>query len=188
MQADLLLRGGTICDGSGEPATTGDVAVSDGRIVAVGAFDAGARRIVDVGGLVVAPGFVDVHTHYDAQVTWDGLLTPSCWHGVTTAVIGNCGFGLAPCRPAERERLLRMLEHVEGMPYASLAAGVAWDWETAPEYLAMLGARPLGPNVAALLGHSTIRAYVMGDDAYERPAREDEIERMAAIAPESKAA
>jgi N-acyl-D-aspartate/D-glutamate deacylase len=188
VNVDLVLRGGTLCDGSGLPALTGDLVIQSGRILGLGRYDGPARRVIDVSGLVVAPGFVDVHTHYDAQVTWDGLLTPSCWHGVTTAVIGNCGFGLAPCRPAERERVLRMLEHVEGMPYASLAAGVVWDWETAPEYLAMLGARPLGPNVAALLGHSTIRAYVMGDDAYERPAREDEIERMAAIVREGMAA
>jgi N-acyl-D-aspartate/D-glutamate deacylase len=178
MQADLLLRGGTICDGSGEPATTGDVAVSDGRIVAVGAFDAGARRIVDVGGLIVAPGFVDVHTHYDAQITWDGLCTPSCWHGITSVVLGNCGFALAPCRPEGRERLLRMLEHVEGMPYESLRAGVTWQWESIPEYVDMLSQRRLGPHVGVLLGHSAIRAYVLGDDAYERAATDRETAAM----------
>jgi N-acyl-D-amino-acid deacylase len=181
VKVDLVLRGGTVCDGTGLPARTADLVVQSGRILGVGRYDGPARRTIDVSGLVVAPGFVDVHTHYDAQVTWDGLLTPSCWHGVTTAVIGNCGFALAPCRAGDRERLLRMLEHVEGMPYASLAAGVAWDWETAPEYLGMLRGRALGPNVAALLGHSTIRSYVLGDDAYERAAREDEIERMRAL-------
>src|SRR5215813_4380534 len=124
MQADLLLRGGTICDGSGKPATAGDVAVAGGRIIAVGRYEGTARRTIDVGGLIVAPGFIDVHTHYDAQITWDGLCTPSCWHGVTAVVMGNCGFALAPCRPAERERVLRMLEHVEGMPYESLRDGV----------------------------------------------------------------
>src|SRR4030095_9261535 len=170
MQADLLLRGGTICDGSGEPATTGDVAVSDGRIVAVGACDAGARRIVDVGGLIVAPGFVDVHTHYDAQITWDGLCTPSCWHGVTTVVVRTCGFALAPCRVEWRDRLLRMLEHVEGIPYASLRAGVDWQWESIPDYLRMLARQRLGPHVGALLGHSSIRAYVLAAAAYERAA------------------
>ena len=158
MQADLLLRGGTICDGSGAPAMTGDVAVGDGRIVAVGRFNGRARRVVDVDGLIVAPGFINVHTHYDAQITWDGLCTPSCWHGVTSVVVGNCGFALAPCRPTERDRVLRMLEHVEGMPYESLRAGVTWDWESIPEYIAMLSRQRLGPNVGVLLGHSAIRA------------------------------
>ena len=109
---DVVLRGGRVCDGTGAPARDADVAIDGGRIVALGRVDAAARRTVDVGGLVVAPGFVDVHTHYDAQVTWDGLCTPSCWHGITSVVVGNCGFSLAPCRPDDRDRLLRMLEHV----------------------------------------------------------------------------
>jgi N-acyl-D-amino-acid deacylase len=188
VKVDLVLRGGTLCDGTGMPARTADVVIDGGRVVGTGRWDGPCSREIDVTGLVVAPGFVDVHTHYDAQVTWDGLLTPSCWHGVTTAVIGNCGFALAPCRAAERERVLRLLEHVEGMPYASLAAGVAWSWETVPDYLAMLRRTALGPNVAALIGHSALRAYVLGDDAYSREASEDEIDRMAALVREGMSA
>src|SRR5215470_11607465 len=178
MHADLVLRGGTICDGSGSPAATGDVAVSGRHIAHVGRFSGCARRVIDVSGLIVAPGFIDVHTHYDAQVTWDGLCTPSCWHGVTSVVLGNCGFALAPCRPEARDSALRMLEHVEGMPYESLRAGVAWQWESIPEYLQMLARRDLGPNVGVLLGHSAIRAFVLGDAAYERAARASEVADM----------
>jgi N-acyl-D-aspartate/D-glutamate deacylase len=185
---DLLLRGGRVCDGTGAPARDADVAIDGGRVVELGSVDAAARRTIDVGGLIVAPGFVDVHTHYDAQVTWDGLCTPSCWHGITSVVVGNCGFSLAPCRPGDRDRLLRMLEHVEGMPLASLRAGVRWEWESFPEYLRMLRARRLGPNVAALVGHSALRTWVMGEDAYAREARADEIEAMAALVREGMAA
>ena len=188
MAVDLVLRSGTICDGSGAPASTGDIAVDGGRIVAVGRFDGSARRTVDVGGLIVAPGFIDVHTHYDAQITWDGLCTPSCWHGVTSVVLGNCGFALAPCRPAGRERLLRMLEHVEGMPYESLRAGVRWEWESIPEYLQMLARRKLGPHVGVLLGHSAIRAHVLGDAAYERAASDAEVACMQDLVREGMAA
>src|SRR5712691_9055149 len=168
---DLVLRGGRVCDGSGGSAHDADVGIEVGRVVAIGRTGGAARRTLDARGLIVAPGFVDVHTHYDAQVTWDRLCTPSCWHGVTSVVIGNCGFALAPCRPSDRERLLRMLEHVEGMPFESLHAGVAWEWESFAEYVRALRARPLGVNVGALLGHSALRAYVMGDDAYTRAGR-----------------
>jgi N-acyl-D-aspartate/D-glutamate deacylase len=185
---DVLLRGGRVCDGTGAPARDADVAIAAGRIVAVGRAPGAARRTIDVAGMIVAPGFVDVHTHYDAQVTWDRLCTPSCWHGVTSVVLGNCGFALAPCRPADRDRLLRMLEHVEGMPLASLRAGTAWEWETFPEYVAALRARPLGPNVGALLGHSAIRTWVLAEEAYARAARADEVDAMAALVREGMAA
>src|SRR2546428_4835157 len=185
---DLVLRGGRVCDGSGAPARDADVGIDAGRIAAIGRVDGAARRTLDARGLLVAPGFVDVHTHYDAQVTWDRLCTPSCWHGVTSVVIGNCGFALAPCRPGDRERLLRMLEHVEGMPFESLRAGVAWDWESFAEYVRALRAQPLGVNVGVLLGHSTLRAYVMGDDAYARSARAGEVEAMAALVREGMTA
>ena len=187
-EADLVLRGGTICDGTGAPPTVGDLTVRDGRIAEVGPVGARGARDVDVRGLIVAPGFVDVHTHYDAQITWDPLCTPSCWHGVTSVVLGNCGFAVAPCRPGDRERVLRMLEHVEGMPYASLSSGVRWDWESVPEYLRMIDAQPLGPNVGVLLGHSTLRMYVLGADAYERAASDDEITCMQATVEEGMAA
>src|SRR6266481_1020876 len=185
---DLVLRGGRVCDGSGGSAHDADVGIEAGRIVAIGRLDGAARRTLDVRGLIVAPGFVDVHTHYDAQVTWDRLCTPSCWHGITSVMIGNCGFALAPCRPSDRERLLRMLEHVEGMPFESLHAGVAWEWESFAEYVRALGARPLGVNVGALLGHSALRTYVMGDGAYTRAARAGEVETMAALVREGMAA
>src|SRR5262245_36982095 len=185
---DLVLRGGRVCDGTGAPARTADVAIDGGRIAALGRIETAARRTLDVDGLIVAPGFIDVHTHYDAQVTWDRLCTPSCWHGITSVVVGNCGFGLAPCRPADRERLLRMLEHVEGMPFASLAAGVVWEWESFPEYLRMLQRRPLGPNVGALLGHSALRAWVLGNEAATRAARPDELAAMQALVREAMAA
>ena len=188
MRVDLVLRGGTICDGTGSPARTGDVVVHGGRILGTGRYDGPADRIVNVDGLIVAPGFIDVHTHYDAQLTWDGLCTPSCWHGITTVVIGNCGFTLAPCAARERDRLLRMLEHVEGMPYESLRAGVAWTWESIPEYLQTLSRLRLGPNVGALLGHSAVRAFVLGDQAYERPATDAEVARMQQLVREGMAA
>jgi N-acyl-D-aspartate/D-glutamate deacylase len=188
MHVDLVLRGGTICDGSGAPGASGDLAIDGGRIVASGRFDGTAHRDIDVGGLIVAPGFIDVHTHYDAQITWDGLCTPSCWHGVTSVVLGNCGFALAPCRPDARDRLLRMLEHVEGMPYESLRAGVTWEWESIPEYAQMLARRRLGPHVGMLLGHSAIRAYVLGDAAYERAASDAEVAAMQQLVREGMAA
>src|SRR5689334_18608072 len=185
---DLVLRGGRVCDGSGAPARDADVAIAGGRIAGIGRVDEPARRTLDVAGLVVAPGFVDVHTHYDAQVTWDRLCTPSCWHGVTSVVVGNCGFSLAPCRRADRERLLRMLEHVEGMPFESLRTGIVWEWESFPEYLGMLRRRPLGPNVGALLGHSALRTWVLGEDAYVRAARPAEIAAMQNLVREAMAA
>src|SRR5262245_1941120 len=185
---DLVMRGGTVCDGRGAPSRTADVAIEDGRIVAVGRVADAARRVVDVSGLVVAPGFVDVHTHYDAQITWDGLCTPSCWPRVTTVVLGTCGFAPAPCRAGDRDRLLRMLEYVEGMPLESLRAGVRWSWETVPDYLAMLRTAQLGPNVGVLAGHSALRVFVMGEAAYDRAATDDEIARMRALVGEALAA
>ena len=185
---DLVLRGGTVCDGTGAPPRTADVAIDGGQIMEVGRVTAQARRVLDVVGLVVAPGFVDVHTHYDAQITWDPLCTPSCWHGVTTVVLGNCGFSLAPCRSRDRDRLLRMLEHVEGMPLQSLRAGIRWSWESVPEYLDMLRATRLGLNVGALAGHSALRVFVMGEAAYDRPATDHEIARMQSLVREAMAA
>jgi len=132
--SDLVIRGGTVLDGSGAPGRSADVAVTNGRISEVGARLRG-RRTLDADGLVVAPGFIDGHTHYDAQVFWDPALTPSCWHGVTTVIAGNCGFTIAPCRPADRELIALTLEHVEDMPLESLRAGIPWDFETFPEYL-----------------------------------------------------
>lgn len=176
---DLAIRGATVCDGSGEPARRVDVGVRDGRVAVVGTLDESARETVDAGGLALAPGLVDVHTHYDAQATWDATLSPSPSLGVTTAVIGNCGFGIAPCPPAHRELLLKNLSVVEGMDLDALLAGTRWDFETFAEYLAALRRRHLFANVAVLAQHSTIRTAVMGDAACERAQpTPDELGRM----------
>src|SRR5438067_9283522 len=135
MTADLVVRGGTVVDGTGSPGRRADVAVAGGKIVEVGEKLDG-KQVLDASGQVVAPGFIDIHTHYDAQVFWDPALTPSCWHGVTTVISGNCGFSLAPTRPNHRELIARTLENVEDMNVATLAAGIPWDFETFPEYLA----------------------------------------------------
>jgi N-acyl-D-aspartate/D-glutamate deacylase len=178
---DLIIRGADICDGSGRPRFVGDIAVTGGRITELGAVSGNARREIAADGLVAAPGFIDVHTHYDCQVSWDPALTPSSWHGVTTAVMGNCGFTIAPCRPAHRELLMQMLLYVEGMPTEALRAGIRWDWESFPEYVdAVERARP-AINAAAFIGHSAVRFFVMGDAAVERAATPDELTQMQAL-------
>ncbi len=187
MDFDLVIRGGTIVDGTGGPGVRGDVGIRDGRIVAVGEAKGAAGQTVDAGGLVVAPGFIDVHTHYDAQVMWDRMLTISPWHGVTTVVMGNCGFGVAPTRPDHRGLIMRTLEKVEGMSLAALEAGLGekWPFETFPEYLDAVERRGTALNVAVLLGHTPLRLYVMGEDATERPATTDEIARMRTLVREA---
>lgn len=183
-----VVRGGTVVDGTGAPARRADVAFGpDGRITEIGEGLRGDRE-VDAEGAVVAPGFIDIHTHYDAQVFWDPALTPSCFHGVTTVVAGNCGFSIAPIRPADRERLVATMEKVEDMDPATLTEGVTWDFETFPEYLeAVARCRPL-LNVGAYVGHTPVRMHVMGEEASERAATDEEIERMAAIVAEAMAA
>jgi N-acyl-D-aspartate/D-glutamate deacylase len=179
---DLLIRAGTIVDGSGAPAFTGDVAIQGGRIVAVGRVDGTARRTLDAHGLLVTPGFVDVHTHYDGQATWDPLLTPSCWHGVTTAVMGNCGVGFAPMRAERREFLIQLMEGVEDIPGQVLAEGVDWGWESFPEYLDALEAKPRIMDLGAQLPHAALRYYVMGErGAAREPASEEDLQRMAEL-------
>lgn len=183
---DLLLRGARVYDGSGEKHFQADVGVRDGVITEVGSVQDAARRTVDADGLALMPGIIDIHTHYDAQVTWDPTLSPSVALGVTTAVMGNCGFGIAPCPPALREALLRNLSVVEGMDVDALLAGTQWDFETFPQYLDTLqGRRPLG-NVAVLAQHSTIRHAVMGDEAFTRKVPSDEqLARMRQIVSEA---
>ncbi len=177
-----LLKGSLLVDGTGAPARPADVLVEGDRIVAVGApgeVGAGAATdTVDLGGLVLAPGFIDVHTHYDAQVLWDGDLTPSSWHGVTSVVMGNCGFGVAPTRPGHRDVVARTLENVEGMALEALEAGIDWCFESFPDYLRAIEARPKRLNVAAFIGHSPLRLYVVGTD--ERPATDAEVDAMRA--------
>jgi N-acyl-D-aspartate/D-glutamate deacylase len=187
MDFDLVVRGGTIVDGTGRPGVRGDVGVRDGRIAALGEVKGAAAQTIDAGGLVVAPGFIDVHTHYDAQVMWDRMLTISPWHGVTTVVMGNCGFGVAPTRPDHRGLIMRTLEKVEGMSLDALEAGLgaAWPFETFPEYLDAVERRGTALNVAVLLGHTPLRLYVMGEDATERAATPDEIARMRALVREA---
>lgn len=175
---DLVIRGAEICDGTGAPRTAGDIGITGGKIAALGRVDGGARRELRADGLIAAPGFIDVHTHYDCQVSWDPALTPSSWHGVTTVVMGNCGFTIAPCRPSHRDLLMEMLLYVEGMPTEALRAGIRWEWETFPEYLdAVERSRP-AINVAAFVGHSALRYFVMGDAAVERAATADELAQM----------
>jgi len=186
--ADLVIRGGTVVDGSGAPGRREDVAIADGRIREVGEVRERGAREIDAGGLVVAPGFIDVHTHYDAQYTWDPYATSSVWHGVTTTVIGNCGFAIAPCRPADRDLIMRTLVKVEGMSLAAMRAGITWGFETFPQYLDHLERCNPSLNVAALVGHSTIRQWVMGGDSQHRVATTEEVAAMCDLVREAMAA
>src|SRR3954451_12885624 len=177
----LILRGATVIDGTGGPRRQADLEVVDGRIAAVGDVAAAGDgdEEVDLTGLILCPGFIDIHTHFDAQVFWDGRFTPSSWHGVTTVVQGNCGFGVAPTRPADRDNVMETLELVEGMNIRTLKAGVDWCFETFPEYLDAVRQRPKVLNVAAFVPHSMVRTYVMGPDAAtSRTATEEEISQM----------
>ncbi len=181
---DLLISNGRLIDGTGAPATRGDVGIRDGRIAALGRVDESARQVVDADGCVVAPGFVDIHTHYDAQVFWDPALTPSCHHGVTSIIGGHCGFSIAPLSAEAAPYLLRMLARVEGMPVASLEAGVPWDWCSFGDYLGRIEGR-LGLNAGFMAGHSAIRRVVMGERAVGAEAGSDELAAMKALLGES---
>ncbi len=188
---DLLLRHASLIDGTGDPARMADVAVTGYRISAVGppgelAPPSPRAEVVELDGLALAPGFIDVHTHYDAQVLWDPDLTPSSWHGVTSVVMGNCGFGVAPTRPEHRDTVVRTLENVEGMSMEALDAGIDWCFETFPEYLAALERRRKRLNVGAFLGHTPLRLFVLGGD--ERAATPDELDAMRAIVREAMTA
>ncbi len=189
MAVDLLIRGGTLIDGTGAPARTGDVAVQDGRIVELGRVTESARRTLDADGLAVTPGFVDIHTHYDGQATWDPQLAPSSQHGVTTIVMGNCGVGFAPVRPGKQDFLIQLMEGVEDIPGTALHEGIQWEWETFPEYLDALARRRFAMDVGAQVPHGAVRAYVMGErGAKNEPATPEDIVAMAAIVKEGIAA
>jgi len=190
MNYDLKITGGTIVDGSGSPGYRGDLGIRDGRIVALGEAPGDATATIDASGRMVTPGFVDIHTHYDAQVLWDRMLTISPWHGVTTVVLGNCGFGVAPTRPQHRDLIIGTLEKVEGMSPAALQAGLGseWPFETFPQYLDAIEKAGTAINVGVLIGHTPTRLYVMGEDATEREATAEEIEQMHRIVDEALAA
>ena len=178
MTLDLLIRDGTVVDGSGMPRFRADVGIQDGRIVEIGRIRATARQTLDADGLIVAPGFIDGHTHMDAQVAWDPIGSCSCWHGVTTVLMGNCGFALAPCREADREWYARCLEAVEDIPTNAMLAGIDWTWETFPEYLTNVERLPKAMNHGTYIGHSALRMYVMGNRALEETATEDDLQQM----------
>jgi N-acyl-D-aspartate/D-glutamate deacylase len=183
---DLIIRNGTVIDGTGNKGFEGDVAISDGRIAAVGSIAGTGREEINAKGRIVTPGFVDVHTHYDGQATWDERLTPSAWHGVTTAVMGNCGVGFAPCRPADHDMLVRLMEGVEDIPGVVLTEGLKWNWETFPEFLNALEARPHDIDFAAQVPHGALRVYVMGKRGAKREeATAHDIAEMSRIAREA---
>jgi N-acyl-D-aspartate/D-glutamate deacylase len=186
---DLVIRGGTLVDGTGAPARAGDLAIDGERIAAVGGRAGAAHREVDAEGLVVAPGWVDVHTHYDGQVTWDPYLTPSSWHGVTTVVMGNCGVGFAPAAPDRHQWLIGLMEGVEDIPGTALAAGIRWEWESFPEYLDALERMPRALDVGAQVPHGAVRAFVMGErGARNEAATPEDVDAMARIVREAIAA
>jgi len=180
---DYVIKGGTIIDGSGGPITSGDIGVKDGMIVAIGQIDEAAREVIDADGAIVTPGFIDLHTHYDGQVTWDDVLEPSASNGVSTIVLGNCGVGFAPVRPQDHDALIDMMEGVEDIPGTALSIGMPWgEWETFPQYLDIIERRSYSANIACQISHGPLRFYVMGDRAYEDlDATPEEVEQMAQI-------
>ena len=173
---DLIIRGGTVVDGSGAERFQGDVAINDGTITEVGEVGGKSRQEIDAAGRLVTPGWVDVHTHYDGQATWDPLLAPSVWHGVTTVVMGNCGVGFAPVRPGSEQFLIELMEGVEDIPGAALAEGIDWQWRSFPEYLDALEAKPRAIDVAAQVPHGAVRAYSMGERCNDKEAAPTESE------------
>jgi N-acyl-D-aspartate/D-glutamate deacylase len=181
MAEATLICGGTVVDGTGSPARTADVLIENGVVVAVGKIDAAGAKIVDADGLLVTPGWVDVHTHYDGQVYWDALMTPSSWHGATTAVMGNCGVGFAPARPDEHESLIALMHQIEDIPTETLRAGVPWGWETFSEYIECLDRTPRAIDVGVLVPHGVVRTYVMGERGVRGKAAAEEIAAIAGM-------
>ena len=180
---DLVIRGGTVVDGTGAAAFEADVGVKDGVIASVGRIAGSGAEEIDARGQVVTPGFVDIHTHYDGQATWDGRMQPSSWHGVTTVVMGNCGVGFAPCKPGDHDRLIQLMEGVEDIPFPVLSEGLPWNWESYPDYLESLARRRFDVDIGSQLPHAALRVYVMGERGVNRePATQADIHAMAAIA------
>ena len=185
MALDLVIENGTVIDGSGGPRYRADVGVKAGRIVEIGRIRGSATERIDAEGHIVSPGFIDGHTHMDAQVAWDQLGSCSCWHGVTSVVMGNCGFALAPCQPGEREWIARCLEAVEDIPVEAMMNGIDWTWETFPDYLDQVAQLPKAINYSAFIGHSALRMYVMGQRALSEVANEDDLRNMGAVVEEA---
>ena len=178
MPLDLIIRDAQVIDGSGAPRFSADVGIDDGKIAAIGKLRQTAREVIDAQGAVVSPGFIDGHTHMDAQVFWDSLGTCSCWHGITSVVMGNCGFTLAPCRESEKHLVMRNLERAEDISPEAMEAGIRWSWEDFPQYLDAVDRTPKGINYAAYIGHSALRSYVMGERAFSQQAAPDDLEAM----------
>jgi N-acyl-D-aspartate/D-glutamate deacylase len=185
MAYDLLIKSGTVIDGTGAERRQADIAVKDGRIAEIGRISDGATRTIDASGAVVAPGFIDPHTHYDAQICWDPAISPSLWHGVTSVVMGNCGVGIAPCRPEAREIAMRDLVNVEGIPFEVLDRGITWDWRTFPEFLDAAERRGSALNLAFLAPLTPFRHWVMGEASMERGANPEETATIAALVREA---
>jgi len=181
MAYDLVIKNGTIVDGTGAPGRVADIAVSAGKIAEIGKITEGSNQVIDAADLVVAPGFIDPHTHYDAQICWDRAITPSIWHGVTSVVMGNCGVGIAPCRPEAREIAMRDLVNVEAIPFDVLNAGITWDWETFPEFLDAAAARGPALNLGFLAPLTPFRHYVMGEASMDRAATAEETAKIKAL-------
>ena len=183
---DLIIKNGTIYDGTGEKPFFADVAIKGNKIAAIGELEESSKEVIDAKGKIVAPGFVDIHTHYDGQVTWDPYLRPSTYHGVTTVVMGNCGVGFSPCKPEERDWLISLMEGVEDIPGTALHEGINWQWESFPEYLDTLEGKPLAIDVGTQIPHGAVRAYVMGQRGIDREeASQEEIEQMSQIVKEA---
>ena len=188
MSYDILIKNGTIVDGVGTPRYRADVAVADGKIAAIGKVTDGAKKIIDAGDLIVAPGFVDPHTHYDAQICWDPLLSCSSWHGVTSVIMGNCGVGLAPCKPHVREIAAWDLVNVEAIPFEVLSRGINWEWESFPEYMSAAQRRGSGINLGFIAPLTPFRHYVMGEESMDRAATPAETAQIKALLKEAVAA
>src|SRR5499427_4771488 len=178
MQYDLIIRNGTVIDGSGMPRYRADVGIAAGKIASIGRLRASAREVIDAEGHIVTPGIIDAHTHMDAQVFWDPLGTCSCWHGITSVVMGNCGFSLAPCGEKDKLLVMRNLERAEDIAPEAMEAGIKWAWTTFPEYLNAVERTPKGINYTAYMGHSALRTYVMGERAFTDEASEDDLAAM----------